>query len=36
MTAQEKSIIEIILVEAGLEPLYVVANDQDLKTIKIR
>lgn len=32
MTAQEKYIIETILVGVGLEPLYAVANDQELKT----
>ena len=31
MTAQEKIIIETILVEVGLEPLYVCANDQEPK-----
>ena len=32
MTVREKCIIETILVEIGLEPLYVGANDQEPKT----
>ena len=32
MTAQEKCIIETILADVGLEPLYSRANDRELKT----
>ena len=32
MTAQERHIIETILVDVGLEPLHVVVNDQEWKT----
>lgn len=32
MTAKEKCIIETILVDVGLEPLYVGANDHESKT----
>jgi hypothetical protein len=32
MTAREKCIIETILVDVGLEPLYAGANDQEPKT----
>jgi len=32
MTAQEKCIIETILADVGLEPLYVGDNDQEPKT----
>ena len=32
MTAREKCIIETILVDVGLEPLYVGANDQEPET----
>jgi len=31
MTAQERYIIETILVDVGLEPLHVVVNDQEWK-----
>ena len=32
MTAQEKSIIETIMVDVGLEPLHVEADDQETRT----
>lgn len=32
MTPKEKSIIETILIEVGLEPLYAGSNDQEPKT----
>lgn len=32
MTAQEKYIIETILADVGLEPLYSWVNDRELKT----
>ncbi|MDR3585878.1 MAG: hypothetical protein P4L59_11225 [Desulfosporosinus sp.] len=35
MTAQEKCIVEAILVDVGLEPLHVVANEQETRTKQV-
>ena len=35
MTAQEKSIIETIMVDVGLEPLHVEVDDQETRTKQV-
>ncbi|ODA39937.1 hypothetical protein DSBG_3311 [Desulfosporosinus sp. BG] len=36
MTEQEKCIIEIILIDVGLEALHIEANDQETKTKPVK